>query len=62
MFKISNKVRRLSKKEKEQYDYDGYITGLPVFDEEAKNDLNDLFVSLSTRLSSDIDINQTNML
>ena len=30
MFKISNKVRRLSEKEKEQYDYDGYITGLPV--------------------------------
>ena len=32
MFKISNKVRRLSEKEKEQYDYDGYVTGLPVFD------------------------------
>ena len=37
------------------------MTGLPVFDVEAKDDLNDLFVSLSSRLSSDIDINQTNM-
>lgn len=61
MFKISNKVRRLRNEEKERYLKDGYLTGLPVFDVEAKDDLNDLFVSLSSRLSSDIDINQTNM-
>ena len=61
MFKISNKVRRLTNEEKERYLKDGYLTGLPVFDVEAKDDLNDLFVSLSSRLSSDIDINQTNM-
>ena len=61
MFKISNKVRRLTNEEKERYLKDGYLTGLPVFDDEAKDDLNDLFVSLSSRLSSDIDINQTNM-
>ena len=48
MFKISNKVRRLSEKEKEQYDYDGYITGLPVFDKKAKNDLNDLILTRLT--------------
>ena len=49
MFKISNKVRRLTKEEKERYLKDGYLTGLPVFDVEAKDDLNDLFVSLSSR-------------
>ena len=51
MFKISNKVRRLTNEEKERYLKDGYLTGLPVFDVEAKDDLNDLFVSLSSRLS-----------
>ena len=61
MFKISNEVRRLTNKEKDKYLKDGYLTGLPVFDEEARDDLNDLFVSLSSRLSSNIDINQINM-
>ena len=61
MFKISKKARKLTKEEKLQYKRDGYITGLPVFDPQAKNDLNELFVSLSSRLSNDIDINQTNM-
>ena len=61
MFKISNKVRRLTNEEKERYLKDGYLTGLPVFDDEAKDDLNDLFISLSSQLSSNIDINQINM-
>ena len=61
MFKISKKARKLTKEEKLQYKRDGYITGLPVFDAQAKDDLNELFVSLSSRLSNDIDINQTNM-
>ena len=61
MFKISNEVRRLTNKEKDKYLKDGYLTGLPVFDEEARDDLNDLFISLSSRLSSNIDINQINM-
>ena len=61
MFKISKKARRLTEEEKLKYKEDGYITGLPVFDAQAKDDLNDLFVSLSSRLSNDIDINQTNM-
>ena len=61
MFKISKKARRLTEGEKLQYKDEGYITGLPVFDAQAKDDLNDLFVSLSSRLSNDIDINQTNM-
>ena len=47
MFKISNEVRRLTNKEKDKYLKDGYLTGVPVFDEESKDDLNDLFVSLS---------------
>ena len=61
MFKISNDIRRLSENEKLQYKNDGYITGLPVFANEAREDLNKFFVSLSSRLSSNIDINQTNM-
>tara|TARA_E500000178_G_scaffold193347_1_gene191326 strand:+ start:1962 stop:2165 length:204 start_codon:yes stop_codon:yes gene_type:complete len=61
MFKISNEVRRLTNKEKDKYLKDSYLTGLPVFDEKAKDDLNDLFLSLSSRLSSNIDINQINM-
>ena len=51
MFKISNKVRRLTNEEKDRYLKDGYLTGLPVFHDEARDDLNDLFISLSSRLS-----------
>ncbi len=61
MFKTSSNVRRLSENEKTQYKSDGYITGLPVFANEARDDLNEFFTSLNSRLSSDIDINQTNM-
>ena len=61
MFKIHSDIRRLTEEEKLKYKNDGYITGLPVFAEEAQKDLNDLFVSLSSRLDSSIDINQTNM-
>ena len=61
MFKISENVRRLSDNEKLQYENDGYITGLPVFSNDAQEDLNNLFISLSSRLNSSIDLNQTNM-
>ena len=61
MFKISENVRRLSDKEKLQYENDGYITGLPVFSDDAQEDLNNLFISLSSRLDDSIDLNQTNM-
>ena len=50
MFKISNKVRRLSEEEKLQYKNDGYISALPVFSEEVKHDLDNFFVSLSTSI------------
>ena len=59
MFKISKKVRRLSTEEKNQYKQYGYLTGLPVFSSDAKNDLNDFFVSLSQKVDNSIDINQT---
>ena len=35
MFEIDQKARRLSKEEKEQYINEGYVTGLPVFSEDA---------------------------
>ena len=59
MFKISNKVRRLSDKEKLQYKNDGYITGLPVFSKEAKNNLDDFFISLSSSIDNELDLNKT---
>ena len=61
MFKIHSDIRRLTEEEKLKYKNDGYITGLPVFFFFSQKDLNDLFVSLSSRLDSSIDINQTNM-
>lgn len=59
MFKPSKNARRLSKEEKIQYRNDGYLKGLPVFSYEAKDDLNSFFVSLSTQLNKNIDLNQT---
>jgi len=59
MFEINKKNRRLSKKEISQFEKDGYLTGLPVFDESAKLSLNALFLALSSRLDSSIDLNQT---
>ena len=49
----------LYKVQKKQYKDEGYITGLPVFSEKAKEDLHNFFLSLSTRLDETIDLNQT---
>ena len=43
MFEIDQKARRLSDEEKEQYMKEGYITGLPVFSENAINDLHNWY-------------------
>ena len=59
MFEINEKNRRLSKKEISQFEKDGYLTGLPVFHESARSSLNELFLALSSRLDSSIDLNQT---
>ena len=59
MFKINKKSRRLSKEEINKFEKDGYLTGLPVFDKTAKTNLNDFFISLSSRLNVNIDLNQT---
>ena len=56
MFKISEKIRRLSVEEKIQYKEDGYLTGLPVFSSDAIDDLNNFFVSLSEKVDKSIDI------
>ena len=61
MFEIDTNIRRLTEEEKLKYKNVGYVTGLPVFAKNAQEDLNDLFVALSSRLDSSIDINQTNM-
>ena len=39
MFEIDNNARRLSQSEKQQYLEEGYVTGLPVFSENAINDI-----------------------
>ena len=59
MFKIDASTRRLSEEEKSQYKNDGFITGLPVFAKEAENDLDQFFLSLSSRLDNSIDLNKT---
>ena len=61
MFEIDQKARRLSKSEKDQYLNEGYVTGLPVFSENAVKDLHDWYEELSSKLPKDIDINKTNM-
>ena len=45
MFEISKNARRLLESEKKQYKDEGYITGLPVFSEKAKEDLHSFFLS-----------------
>ena len=50
MFQIDKNVRRLSEEEITQFENDGYLTGLPVFDKSAKPNLDKFFVSLSSRL------------
>ena len=57
MFEISKNARRLLESEKKQYKDEGYISGLPVFSEKAKEDLHNFFLSLSTRLDESVDLN-----
>ena len=42
MFEIDKNARRLSQSEKQQYLEDGYVTGLPVFSENAIKDIQKL--------------------
>ena len=44
MFQKDKNVRRLSEQEITQFENDGYLTGLPVFDKLAKPDLDKFFV------------------
>ena len=61
MYQISDEVRRLTKKEKQQYSEQGYVKNLPVFSNDGVSELQELFEELSSRLPYDIDINKTNM-
>jgi ectoine hydroxylase-related dioxygenase (phytanoyl-CoA dioxygenase family) len=61
LFEIDQNARRLSDEEKEQYIKEGYVTGLPVFSENAVNDLHNCYNELSSKLPPDIDIKKTNM-
>ena len=59
MFEINQKARRLSDEEKEQYKKEGFVTGLPVFSENAVKDLHNWYDELSSKLPPDIEINKT---
>ena len=59
MFQIDKNTRRLTIDEINQYEDDGYITGLPVFSSKAKYNLDKLFVNLSSRVDDSIDLNKT---
>ena len=61
MYQISDNVRRLTNKEKQQYSEQGYVKNLPVFSDDGALELQGLFEELSSRLPSDVDINKTNM-
>ena len=61
MFEIDQNARRLSNEEKDQYKNEGYVTGLPVFSENAVKDLHNWYGELSSKLPPNIDINKTNM-
>ena len=61
MYQISDNVRRLTNKEKQQYSEQGYVKNLPVFSYNGALELQGLFEELSSRLPSDVDINKTNM-
>ena len=61
MYQISNNVRRLTNKEKQQYSEQGYVKNLPVFSYNGALELQGLFQELSSRLPSNVDINKTNM-
>ena len=61
MYQISDNVRRLTNKEKQQYSEQGYVKNLPVFSHNGALELQGLFEELSSRLPSDVDINKTNM-
>ena len=61
MYQISDNVRRLTNKEKQQYSEQGYVKNLPVFSNNGTLELQELFEELSSRLPSDVDINKTNM-
>ena len=61
MYQISENVRRLTNKEKQQYSEQGYVKNLPVFSYNGALELQGLFEELSSRLPSDVDINKTNM-
>ena len=61
MYQISDNVRRLTNKEKQQYLEQGYVKNLPVFSYDGALKLQGLFEELSSRLPSDVDINKTNM-
>ena len=61
MYQISDNVRRLTNKEKQQYSEQGYVKNLPVFSHDGALELQGLFEELSSRLPSHVDINKTNM-
>ena len=61
LFEINKKARRLTQEEKEQYINEGYVTGLPVFSENAVKDLHNWYDELSSNLPPNIDINKTNI-
>ena len=55
MFKKDKNVRRLSEKEVNQFENDGYLTGLPVFDKSASGYNNNNFsfvIKIEKRISN----------
>ena len=60
-FTTSDSARRLNNVERHQFITDGYLKNLPVFNDSGVEDLQSLFLDLTSRLPDGIDINQVNM-
>ena len=57
----SDRVRRLTEAERNQFQTDGYVKNLPVFSPQGVAELQDLFKELSGRMPDGVDINKVNM-
>jgi non-heme Fe2+,alpha-ketoglutarate-dependent halogenase len=60
MFEINKNIRRLTEKEKIQFNEKGYVKSLPVFSDSGVKDLQNLYIELSSRIPKHSNITKLN--
>ena len=60
MFEINKNIRRLTEKEKIQFNEKGYVKSLPVFSDSGAEDLQNLYSELSSRIPKHSNITKLN--